>query len=258
MRKRQGGGFRVDLPAVTVLGRRKVKARMELSLSESLEFQKIVGEVAGAYFNNNHVGPTEIGRVIQEIAVSLSAAATAGAATPTPDPQPTGADAPAKPTPAQVRRSITPDELISFEDGRAYKTLRRHLAVRGLTPEQYRDKWGLPRDYPMTAPTYSQARAAVARAIGLGNRTARAAEEAQTPAPAPVQAQEAPPPAAVVEPASTPIAPSAETSAEPVTRRAPPTRRAAAKPKPAAEASPPPQPTSPKRGGRKSARSTQG
>lgn len=78
-----------------------------------------------------------------------------------------------KATPAQIRRSITPSALISFEDGQSYKTLKRHLAARGLTIETYKTKWGLPADYPMTAPDYSQARSQMAKAIGLGASTGR-------------------------------------------------------------------------------------
>jgi predicted transcriptional regulator len=67
-----------------------------------------------------------------------------------------------------IRKSITPEFLISLEDGKRYKTLRRHLSGRGLTPEQYREKWGLPRDYPMVAPNYAKQRSELARALGLG------------------------------------------------------------------------------------------
>ena len=69
-----------------------------------------------------------------------------------------------------IKRSITPDHLVSFEDGKRYKTLRRHLSVRGLTPQTYREKWGLPVDYPMAAPAYSQQRSELARSIGLGQK----------------------------------------------------------------------------------------
>ncbi|WP_163366730.1 MucR family transcriptional regulator, partial [Klebsiella aerogenes] len=62
---------------------------------------------------------------------------------------------PPKPSAQEVRRSVTADYLISFEDGKHYKTLRRHLTLRGLTPEQYRAKWSLPPDYPMTSQSYS-------------------------------------------------------------------------------------------------------
>ena len=82
-----------------------------------------------------------------------------------------------KVTPAQVRRSVTHEALISFEDGKPYKTLRRHLGLRGLSPEEYRAKWGLPADYAMTAPIYSQQRSALARTLGLGRKRETAAPE---------------------------------------------------------------------------------
>lgn len=69
---------------------------------------------------------------------------------------------------SQIRKSITPDVLISFEDGLPYRTLKRHLRSQGLTPAEYRAKWGLPIDYPMTAATYSAARSSMAKALGLG------------------------------------------------------------------------------------------
>ncbi|MDB5558985.1 MAG: transcriptional regulator, MucR family, partial [Enterovirga sp.] len=67
-----------------------------------------------------------------------------------------------------IKKSITPDYLISLEDGRQYKSLKRHLSGRGLTPEQYRTKWGLPADYPMVAPSYAKQRSELAKALGLG------------------------------------------------------------------------------------------
>jgi predicted transcriptional regulator len=69
-----------------------------------------------------------------------------------------------------IRRSITPDYLICLEDGRKFKSLRRHLATLGLTPEQYRDKWKLPDDYPMVASSYAATRSALAKKIGLGRK----------------------------------------------------------------------------------------
>jgi predicted transcriptional regulator len=73
-------------------------------------------------------------------------------------------------TRAEVRKSITPDAIISFEDGRPYKTLRRHLNALGLTPAQYKAKWGLPLDYPIVAPSYSARRSELAKSLGLGQR----------------------------------------------------------------------------------------
>lgn len=83
---------------------------------------------------------------------------------------------------AEVRKSIKPDALISFVDGKPYKTLKRHLAGHGLTPIAYRAKYGLPADYPMTAPSYSEARSALAKRAGLGGarRNATAAKPADT------------------------------------------------------------------------------
>lgn len=62
--------------------------------------------------------------------------------------------------------------LICFEDGKSYKTLKRHLSIRGLTPADYRAKWGLPSDYPMVAPSYSVSRSQMAKSIGLGRKAA--------------------------------------------------------------------------------------
>lgn len=73
-------------------------------------------------------------------------------------------------TAKQIRDSITDDALISFEDGKPYKMLRRHLGIAGLTPQTYREKWGLPNDYPMTAPGYSAKRSELAKAAGLGRK----------------------------------------------------------------------------------------
>lgn len=135
-------------------------------MAEELDLRKIVGDVAAAYFGNSHVTPAEIPIVINQIASSLLAVGAPAQENPV--------QAPAEPklTPAQIRKSITRDALISFEDNKPYKTLRRHLAVKGLTPEEYRSKWGLPKDYPMVSPAYSEARSSMAKALGLGSRLA--------------------------------------------------------------------------------------
>ncbi|WP_333612594.1 MucR family transcriptional regulator [Brevundimonas bullata] len=73
-----------------------------------------------------------------------------------------------RPTASQIRKSITDDFLISFEDGKQYKSMKRSLAIKGLTPAEYREKWGLPADYPMVAPAYAAARSAMAKSMGLG------------------------------------------------------------------------------------------
>ncbi|MDB5440806.1 MAG: MucR family transcriptional regulator [Caulobacteraceae bacterium] len=147
----------------------------------------LVAEVAAAYFSNSHVSVGDIPQVIALITSSLAAVSASA---------PVASDAPAdaeeqpvaqtRATPAQIRKSITPDALISFEDGKGYKTLRRHLSTKGLTPEQYRGKWGLASDYPMVAPAYSAQRSALALSSGLGQK-GRAARTAAGVAPAPVK-----------------------------------------------------------------------
>lgn len=136
---------------------------------ENDRLRELVADVAAAYFSNTHVGPTDIPSVIQQIASSLMAVSVTETETAA-DIQ----EEPAAPklTSAQIRKSITPDALISFEDGKAYRTLKRHLSTRGLTPEEYREKWGLPRDYPMVAASYSEARSAMAKSLGLGRKSA--------------------------------------------------------------------------------------
>lgn len=83
---------------------------------------------------------------------------------------------------AEVRKSIGAESLISFEDGKPYKSLKRHLTTRGLTPQSYREKHGLPSDYPMTHPSYSARRSELAKSIGLGSkgRAAKTATKAAT------------------------------------------------------------------------------
>jgi predicted transcriptional regulator len=70
-----------------------------------------------------------------------------------------------------IKKSITPDYIISLEDGRKFKSMKRHLGIIGMTPAEYRAKWGLPYDYPMVAPNYAKARSGLAKSMGLGRRT---------------------------------------------------------------------------------------
>jgi predicted transcriptional regulator len=97
---------------------------------------------------------------------------------------------PQRPNSSQIAASIRPDAITSFEDGKPYKALRRHLTLRGLTPEAYRAKWGLPVDYPMVCATYSARRSEISREISVGQQqrakivpiiAAQAANDAVTP-----------------------------------------------------------------------------
>lgn len=135
-------------------------------------------DVVAAYLSNNPVEAAQLPELIRSVHQALTAVAT-GAAEPAP-----AALEPAVP----VKRSITPDYLICLEDGRKFKSLKRHLRSQySLTPDEYRAKWGLPKDYPMVAPNYAQARSALARQMGLGqggrqpskNRKAKAAPVAE-------------------------------------------------------------------------------
>ena len=141
---------------------------------EKQDLKALVAQVSAAYFANVHVPASEIPGVIAQIAASLAGVGQGGAAA---DGEPSFGEQP-KLTRAQIRKSITHDTLVSFEDGKSYKTLRRHLATRGLTPADYRAKWGLASDYPMVAPAYSEARSQMAKSLGLGQRAQQARKAA--------------------------------------------------------------------------------
>jgi predicted transcriptional regulator len=123
------------------------------------DFLGLTADLIAAYVANNSVPASELPDLMAKVHASLNGLTSAGSVKP---------EKPEPLTPAQVRKSITPDALISFEDGKPYKTLRRHLTLRGLTPEAYREKWGLPADYPMTSASYSAQRSELARSLGLG------------------------------------------------------------------------------------------
>jgi predicted transcriptional regulator len=112
----------------------------------------LVAEVAAAYLAHADVPLVELPRLFATISCSL------GAVRPDVEPR-----EPARPTPDQISASITREALISFENGRRYQLLRRHLSSRGMTPAQYRAKWGLPPDYPMVAPDLQVRRSAISR-----------------------------------------------------------------------------------------------
>lgn len=126
------------------------------------DFIELAADLVSAYVSNNSVPVTDLPVLLTGVHAALKALAA-------PAPASAG-EAVDKPTPAQIKKSVTPDALISFEDGKPYKTLRRHLTIRGLTPEDYRAKYGLPADYPMTAASYSAQRSALALQLGLGQQ----------------------------------------------------------------------------------------
>lgn len=112
-----------------------------------------------AYLSHNSIPPAGVPPLLARTHAALVALMKPPAAASTPV---------ELPTPAEIHRSIQEDRIVSFIDGRALKTLKRHLAAHGLTPEQYRQRYGLPPDYPMTAPAYATQRSAIARGIQSG------------------------------------------------------------------------------------------
>lgn len=126
----------------------------------------LAAEVVAAYVANNPLPRHELPALI---AAMKSAIEGLGRGPEGSEPQVV-----AKPPAVPVRKSITPDYLICLEDGKKFKSLRRHLRLLGLTPEQYREKWNLPAIYPMVAPNYAAKRSALAKKIGLGQKQRRA------------------------------------------------------------------------------------
>ena len=121
---------------------------------------EMTAEVVAAYVTKNHVRAAELPDLISTVHASLAGMGRASEVTPEVE----------KPVPpVSVKKSVTDDYLISMEDGKQYQSLKRHLAGRGLTPAEYRAKWGLPADYPMTAPAYSRQRSELAKSFGLGS-----------------------------------------------------------------------------------------
>src|SRR3954451_19586298 len=113
-----------------------------------------------AYVSHNALPAADLSSLIEAVHTALRQVSRVKAEQTEPAPKP----------PVPIRKSITPDHLISLEDGKPSRSLPRHLAKRGLTPETYRAKWGLPPSYPMVAPNYAQRRSELAKARGLGQR----------------------------------------------------------------------------------------
>ncbi len=120
----------------------------------------LTAEIVASYVGaNSHVQAAEIPNIIRSIRTALMEDVGG---------QPEAAPEQTKATGAQVRKSITPDALMSFVDNKPYKTLKRHLSRHGMTMDDYRQRYGLPSDYPSVAPNYSAARSEMAKKLGLG------------------------------------------------------------------------------------------
>ncbi len=128
---------------------------------------ELTAEIVSAYVSNNTVPAGEISSLINQVHAALSRVSGKPG------------EAPAEPLkPAvTVKKSITPEYIICLEDGKKFKSLKRHLRTQyNMTPEQYREKWGLGADYPMVAPNYAAARSQLAKQMGLGQQRRRRAK----------------------------------------------------------------------------------
>ncbi len=133
-------------------------------MSEDMDgsnFIELAADIVSAYVSNNSVSVGELPSLIGEVHAALMRVSTGVAETPAEAPKPAIA----------IRKSITPDHIVCLEDGKKFKSLKRHLRTQyDLSPEEYREKWGLPADYPMVAPNYAQARSDLAKQMGLGQQ----------------------------------------------------------------------------------------
>jgi predicted transcriptional regulator len=155
--------------------RRYDKAGLDWIMTEGIaaaspELIGLTSEIIAAYVSNNPVPASGLPQLIADIHAAI--AGLSG--------EESVARPEEKPVPAvSIRKSVTPDFLICLEDGKRFKSLKRHLATRyDLTPEAYRRKWNLPADYPMVVPSYSAARSMLAKAAGVGKKIEQAPQTA--------------------------------------------------------------------------------
>lgn len=138
----------------------------------STDFTELTAEIVAAYVSHNSLSVADLPKFIADTHAALRGLSAA------PKQAPAERPVPAVP----IKKSVTPDYLICLEDGKKFKSLKRHLSTHyNLSPEDYRERWGLPTDYPMVAPSYSATRSSLAKANGLG----RKAEAVEAPAKAP-------------------------------------------------------------------------
>jgi MucR family transcriptional regulator, transcriptional regulator of exopolysaccharide biosynthesis len=145
--------------------------------SSEYDLTSLTADIVSAYVANNAVGSDKLSELIGSVYGALSRASLRPVDLETVELKPAVA----------IKKSVTPEYLICLEDGKKFKSLKRHLKTHyDLSPEDYREKWGLPRDYPMVAPNYAAARSDLAKNMGLGRRAAAVAA-AQPEAPAAVK-----------------------------------------------------------------------
>jgi predicted transcriptional regulator len=125
-------------------------------------------EIVSSHVANNSVSQNEVSALIEQVYRTLSGLGSGGVSVSGDRPQPA----------VPVKKSVTPDYIICLEDGKKLKMLKRHLKTAyDMTPEEYRERWGLPSDYPMVAPNYAKQRSRLAKDIGLGTKGKPAAKK---------------------------------------------------------------------------------
>src|SRR3954464_11327695 len=133
-------------------------------MDENASAQSYIGlaaDIVSAYVSNNSLPTSELPALLNAVHTALAATAKGQIQEPTP------ALVPA----VSIKKSMTPDHIVCLDDGKKFKSLKRHLATHhGMTPDEYRQKWNLPRDYPMVAPAYAAARSLLAKSMGLGRK----------------------------------------------------------------------------------------
>ncbi|RJT39634.1 transcriptional regulator [Mesorhizobium waimense] len=141
---------------------------------KDIDLLELTAHIVSAYVEKNRLPASGLSDLIASVSASISGLG-----------QPVVPEAAPLVPAVNPRRSVTPDYIICLEDGKKFKSLKRHLGVHfGLSPEAYRTKWGLPSDYPMVAPNYAASRSELAKSIGLGRKAA-------APAPAKVKGRKA-------------------------------------------------------------------
>jgi predicted transcriptional regulator len=132
----------------------------KMSETNPYDILDLTADIISAYVGNNPLPQSTLPDLIGQVHRSLTTLANGGRS------EPAIELVPAVP----VKKSVTPDFIISLEDGRKFKSMKRYLGLRGMTPAEYRQKWGLPHDYPMVAPNYAAARSELAKTMGLGRK----------------------------------------------------------------------------------------
>ena len=133
---------------------------------------ELTADIVSAHVANNNVAAADVPTLIQSVFAALSDAS-----------EPSVTETPKQEPAVSIRASIKQDHIVCLEDGKKLKMLKRYLRTNyGMTPEDYRTKWGLPRDYPMVAPAYAETRRGLAHKIGLGRKPNAAASASDKPA----------------------------------------------------------------------------